>query len=906
MQNYKYKFSVIIPVYNVENYLEETVESVISQSIGFKKNIEIIFVNDGSPDNSGEICERYRNKYPNNIKYVVKENGGVSSARNLGLEYAEGKYVNFLDSDDKWGEPAFEKVYKFFEQYGDEVDVVCNRMKIFDARSAFHALDYKFHNGTRVIDILDEEDCECVHLHITSAFIRREAITDERFNEKVKFGEDALFINAIILKKLKYGVIHDGFHFYRKRRDQSSATQTQKLNPEYYTVSPELYYSGLIEMSRKYCGRVIPYIQNLLVYDIGWRVNLEPPEEIVEDKQFYDDYCALLRDKLSVVDDDIIVNTRYHKNIAKKVALMKLKNDTDLLSETVFDPEEGTIKYKDINIFVPSNNNHCCRISFFDIKGGMLNINGLIARWVFECCPGNEFEVAIKINKKLYPVTLSEYPFAPESNFFGSRNRNFYFESVIDIKKFFKKKDRMSVRIALIINGVPYDLSLDYGKFLSNTKVFKPGYRIKGKYVIMCKRKRILVYCPEDLKKEARSLEKECRKWLKKEKLKDILKLRKRAMWLRKTTFRGKKLWLISDRFDKAGDNAEAFFKFICSYQEKDKSIVPVFVISKESKDAKRLSKYGKVIHFEDKDYKPYYLCADKIINSSGLEISTNPLSGEERPYLTDLVRSDFIFLQHGITYNDVSSWLHKHNKNIRLFITAAEREKNSIVNGRYYYGEKEVALTGFARYDLLENRTEKKIVIIPTWRASIKESYNAKTESVYFDGFKETDYFKFYNSLINDEKLLETMRAKGYKGLFCLHPIHSKQSVDFEENDVFEVNQGFVDYKNIFSTSALMVTDYSSVFFDFAYLRKPLVYAQFDKENFYEGQNYEEGSFDWAEEGFGPVCYDLESTANAIIASVERDCENEQKYLDRINKFFAFSDKNNCERIYKAIMEIG
>ena len=97
------KVSVIIPVYNVEQYLEETILSVVNQTIGFE-NIQMILVNDGSPDNSEEICLKYRDKYPDNILYIKKENGGVSSARNLGMEYIQGKYVNFLDSDDKWEE----------------------------------------------------------------------------------------------------------------------------------------------------------------------------------------------------------------------------------------------------------------------------------------------------------------------------------------------------------------------------------------------------------------------------------------------------------------------------------------------------------------------------------------------------------------------------------------------------------------------------------------------------------------------------------------------------------------------------------------------------------------------------------------------------------------------------------
>ena len=104
----QFLFSVIIPVYNVENYLHETIESVVDQTIGFEENIQLILVNDGSKDGSLDICREYEKKYPRNVTVVDKENGGVSSARNTGIEYIRGKYVNFLDSDDKWEPQSFE------------------------------------------------------------------------------------------------------------------------------------------------------------------------------------------------------------------------------------------------------------------------------------------------------------------------------------------------------------------------------------------------------------------------------------------------------------------------------------------------------------------------------------------------------------------------------------------------------------------------------------------------------------------------------------------------------------------------------------------------------------------------------------------------------------------------------
>ena len=92
------KVSIIVPVYNVEHYLEECIKSVIEQTY---KNIELILVDDGSTDKSGKICDNY-SSLDERIIVIHKNNGGLSSARNVGLEAAQGRYIIFIDSDDYW------------------------------------------------------------------------------------------------------------------------------------------------------------------------------------------------------------------------------------------------------------------------------------------------------------------------------------------------------------------------------------------------------------------------------------------------------------------------------------------------------------------------------------------------------------------------------------------------------------------------------------------------------------------------------------------------------------------------------------------------------------------------------------------------------------------------------------
>ncbi len=112
----KFKFSVVMPIYNIESFLNEAINSVINQSIGFKDNIELILVNDGSTDNSETICKKYQEQYQNNDKYIKQENKGVSNARNNGIKLAKGEYINYFDGDDVWDNEVFEKVYNYFQK----------------------------------------------------------------------------------------------------------------------------------------------------------------------------------------------------------------------------------------------------------------------------------------------------------------------------------------------------------------------------------------------------------------------------------------------------------------------------------------------------------------------------------------------------------------------------------------------------------------------------------------------------------------------------------------------------------------------------------------------------------------------------------------------------------------------
>lgn len=887
MRAYKYKFSVVIPIYNVEEYLEEAIESVINQTIGFEKNIQLILVNDGSKDKSEDICLKYKEIYPNNVVYVKQQNAGVSETRNNGIKYIEGKYVNFLDGDDKWELDVFEKIYKIFEENQEKVDIVVCRKKLFEAKEDYHLLDYKFEE-TKIVDIL--EDYDYIHLHITSSFIKSEVAKQYKFDTKLKYGEDAKYVNEIILKKCKYMVVKEAIHYYRRRYNYSSAIQNKEKDIRWYTDTINYFYKDLMGKSKKRFGKIILYIQFLIMYDLQWRIKTPLPKFL--NKEMKNEYIENIVKLLQDIDDWIICK---QKNIytEHKIYALSLKYQKDIKEDLVY--INGKLYFNNIPIFRIRNNDTIFKIDILELDKGILKLQGRVNSAI----PKEYFKIYLKVNSREdINIQLEEGKKSLYTkNTFGLERKILnHYTFNIEIPLYKVKRIRFILQYK---NEARNKLEIRFGGFAKMNNQLENTYYAKGKYLIKYKDKNIIVKRNSKFNR------------LKQEfiYIKELVKNKKvnlifyRILYYIYKSFNKKEIWLISDRENIAGDNGETFFNYVI--KNKNKRIKPFFIIDAKSEDYKRIKKIGKTIKLNSIKYKLYFLMANKIISSQANDYVLNGFK-EDEIYMKDLYNFDFIFLQHGIIEGDLSKWLEKYNKNIKIFITSAKAEYDSIINGDYYYTENQIKLTGCTRYDKLKDNKKKSIIILPTQRRRLVEwNSKAKENNIYNPYFKNSKCFKFYNKIINDERLLKCLKDNGYKMKLGLHPLQLKQAIDFKGNEYVEVLKHEINYSKEFEENSLLITDYSSVAFDFAYLKKPVIYTQFDKDTFYEGQVYDKGYFEYEKDGFGPVCYDYETTVQTIINYIENDCTIEEKYLDRINKFYAYHDKNNCKRVYEEILKL-
>ena len=323
----KFVFSVIISIYNTGRYLDDSIGSIINQTIGFNR-IQIILVNDGSIDETERICLNYRNKYPENIIYIKIKHSGVSIGRNIGIKHAKGIYINFLDADDKWDDNAFKFVYLFFH-YHKGIDIVGCRMILFEASNSYHPLDYKFYK-TRKVNLNLEYNC--IQLSSSSSFFRYSIIKDKLFEEGIFNGEDTLFINKILMIKPIMGLIKEAIYYYRKRRDSTSAVQNAVKSEDYYFSILKSVDGYLIEKSKQLYNKILPFIQFYIAYNTLFRIIL-PSKKYLNSKNF-ELYSKSIEYNIKQVEDKYILEQKI-LSLKIKLLLLSKKYSHNILDDII-------------------------------------------------------------------------------------------------------------------------------------------------------------------------------------------------------------------------------------------------------------------------------------------------------------------------------------------------------------------------------------------------------------------------------------------------------------------------------------------------------------------------------------------------------------------------------------------
>lgn len=885
---------MVVPLFRVEEYIQDLLDSFSLQEEG-EYNVEYIFVDDGSPDASGEIVAQWISNSSLNAQLIRQVNQGVSAARNAGIEAATGNWITFPDSDDFVDRAYFKNVADFISKTSeDDVTIIAaNIVRYFDDGKYFknsHALRFKFAKGNAVVDI--EQNPDFIQLSAPTTFYRTEDLKTSgiRFRVGLHASEDALFTSEVLLnvENPKMGVVRDSRYFYRKRASENSAVDGFRKDPNSYFERFEEGYLSLIDSaidSKRYLPR---WLTSLILYEYRWlflyETNIKSKAVVLSGEQKAK-FIELTQKILSSIKPGQIEDYRVTPMQYETRLLLQALAGGSFPSQAVFidgyDPEAKLSK-----------------ITYW--------FTGEVPNEVVSCY-GKPLSVAYAKTQSLD-----------------------YFDQSILKKRILWVESREQLEVEIggvsmpIAVGLPplrtYQLTQQATKEefnISTTDSFRlvrlstsSQNRITKALAPMGieNQKDVGVRA---LRSVRRRLGKNRRAFLKKKADLRNTDLRRKIIDARKAPSAKKRYadaWILLDRVDAGGDSAEHLYRYI---RQAKPEINAWFALKRDSRDWDRLQSEGfRLLEYGSFEFKVALSFARNLISSHADIEMTEPIPTDAYPQKRRPWK--FIFLQHGVIQSDLSGWLNQ--KDIDLFVTTTRDEYESIAGDctPYKYSAKDTALTGLPRHDNLLKLAEgigpekKYILVSPTWRHFlVKPKVIGSGERAAASDFYESDFYRSWMSLLTDPRLIDIATEQGLEIAFLPHPNLEEAMADVSlDPRIKRMSYRDGQIQKLFAQSAVLITDYSSIAFDLAYINTEIHYFQFDKEDMFGGKHtMSKGYYDHETDGFGPVHESVDSLlGRGEVGLLGISAQHKDTYGDRVRKAFAFHDSGASERVVIAI----
>lgn len=365
---------------------------------------------------------------------------------------------------------------------------------------------------------------------------------------------------------------------------------------------------------------------------------------------------------------------------------------------------------------------------------------------------------------------------------------------------------------------------------------------------------------------------------------------------------RHKDLWIICESKNEARDNGYWLFRYLRKEHPEQEC---VYAICGTSPDIEKISKIGSWVEFGSLKHWILYFASTKKISS---QKAGNPNAAIF--YLLEVggfLRDKRIFLQHGITIND-QKWLYYDVTKIKRFICGAYPEF-LYIKDTFGYPERSVVYTGFCRFDGLHDNThtdEKIILIMPTWREWIADEDERLLKYEGTTQIEKTNYFRKWTEFICNPKLKTIAELYHCRFIFFPHRDMQKYMRFFPpSNEYVEIGDARkFDVQALMKSASMMVTDYSSVFMDMLYMKKPVVFYQFDYDMFRRGQ-YGEAYFSYQNNLFAESFRDCQDAIEAVEKCIKSNFAVSKEFLNAHKEYFRLYDRNNCQRVYEEIMNM-
>lgn len=865
--------SVIVPVYNVEDYLKRCLDSLISQTID-KKEMEVILIDDGSTDNSPALCDEYAQKY-DYIKVFHVENKGVSNARNFGIDKARGKYIMYLDSDDYLSKNSVKGLCNYFEKHYDEIDLM-TYSEYQDKEGELTRIKhfrYNYINKTGVFDLSDPDYVYFIQTNM-NIIVKNMGEENVKFDTTLIFHEDQKYILSILEKKGKIGFYKPAIYYYFVNIE---GTSNQRKHPYYI-------HDKTIEMWENFIpdSNALPIVQAYFINDFRWKLRFDVLWPYQYKGERFDAEVERYIKLLSRVDIDLIVDYP-EMSYAHKAYILGLVYGDRMSTELVDDKYAICLDEKTLFDF----ENIEAYLSRFHVKNGVLSVVGVLK------CVALNFTDDIKMSYTLITdgkQTKHDVKLKYSSlSYFQSQTVTSNFKG-FNIKIPIKPNTKIIFKTALKGKEIPMYFSYPPTSPF-NRKLHRKSFNFCGLHI----------KCNKNIVKVRKS-----------NALDDFGNLVISGIYMPKIGFRNAlirmytpyykrrhRIWLYCDSSKTVKDNA--YYQFIHDVKIND-GIERYYVCNSQAnidgwfddsmKD--KLITYGSVKH------RLYGLSADKILTSFyGLrDFFCYP--GSAFKYFSDLTTFELVYLQHGVLHAHLPTMYSLDRMMLDKEVVSTQFEVDNLIKN-YCFEDSYLIKSGMPRLAHIpkDKAPEKKILFAPSWRKFLVQADGKGSWKPKDKVFLASEFYKNTMAFLTDPKLEKALKKHGFVLDFKPHPNFRMYDRFFKLNEeTIRLAPKTVDEYSY----SIFITDFSSFMFDFIYLKRPILYFVPDLELFEAGLNHYRKLDIPFENGFGEFSSDPQKAVEDVIALLDNGCVPEKKYIERMNGLFINADAPD-EALYEALI---
>jgi glycosyltransferase involved in cell wall biosynthesis len=844
------RFTLVSAVYDVAAYLPEFLASLEAQTFPLDR-VEVVLVDDGSTDDSPALLAEWAGRRPGTVRVLRQENAGQGAARNRGLEEATGEWISFPDPDDVLEPDYLATVDAFLTAHEpvEGVDLVATHRLLWSEETGelgnTHPLRSFFHRD-RVVDLGTDEH----HFHgsAPAAFFRLDHLRahDVRFDQRIRPNfEDGHFTSSYLLTFAapKVAFLKSARYRYRKRRE--STLGTSLAHPGRYTDVFDHGFLAVVERARELRGEVPGWLKAYLAYELcGYYSHVDPaaPPGRPTHGPLAEAAHERVARLLRAVDlDDELVHSQLPLRLTSRYALVHGYAEDDWQEPFVL-------------------------LDKWDRQRRLVRVG-----WYFTGTPADvEYRADGELIEPLHTKV---------------RDLQFFGRTLLQYRLAWLPANRtLDVRR----NGVAAPLLFERPQ---QARYAAPPGQVRWFLNPDSPKSQSLVRAATDPVPASR----------------DGRRAQQRAT-RPKVQEKYRRAWVLMDRIHDAGDSGEVLFRWLRRHQP---DVNAWFVLQKDTPDWKRLVQDGygrRMVAHGSLEWRLLMANAVHLASSHADEAVMKP------PAILEFTRPrwKFHFLQHGVIKDDLSPWL--NGKDLDTFVTSTVAEHASIAGDHtsYMFTTREVQLTGLPRFDRLHElgrsvppERRDLVVVAPTWRNFLLPRLREGTQqrTLHAAMLADSDFMRAWVAYLADERLAAAAAAHGVRIGFLPHP--NMQPVlphlDLPAHVERLTYEG--DVQALFARARVLVTDFSSVAFNAAYLDRPVVYYQFDEELVLGGAHVgRAGYFDYRRDGFGPVTVDADGAVRATVDALEQGPDPAPAYRSRIGATFPERDGKCCERVFAAI----